>query len=181
MNLVPVTFRSVPIPVKIKSHTLRNDAQVDTMIPETPPSPKSPFKHPFLYSSLVIFAVILYVSYILIARYESSREYERQRKERQSEQRREDDRLAVEQLGGSELAIRGLYVSPRAIHPGETAQLCYDVANAKTVTLDPPAGEVWPSHSRCLNISPRKTTTYTLTIKDAAGKTVSQSVELPVH
>jgi len=151
------------------------------MIPETPPPPKSPLKHPFLYSSLLIFAVILYVSYILFARYESRREYERHTKERQSEQRREADRLAVEQLGGSELAIRGLYVSPRAIRPGETAQLCYDVANAKTVTLDPPAGEVWPSHSRCLNISPRKTTTYTLTIKDAAGKTVSQSVELPVH
>jgi len=151
------------------------------MSPETPPPPKSPFKQPFLYSSLLIFAVILYVSYILFARYESSREFERHTKERQSEQRREDDRLTVEQLGGSELAIRGLYVSPPAIHPGESAQLCYDVANAKTVTLDPPSGEVWPSHSRCLNISPRKTTTYTLTIKDAAGKMVSQSVELPVH
>jgi len=151
------------------------------MNPETPPPLKSPFKNPFLYSSLVILGVILYVSYVLYSRYESSKEYERQTKERQSEQRREEDRLAIEQLGGSELAIRGLYVSPRAIHPGETAQLCYDVANAKTVTLDPPAGEVWPSHTRCLNIAPSKTTTYTLTIKDAAGKTVSQSVELPVR
>ena len=151
------------------------------MNPETSSSRKSPLKNPFLYSSLVILGVLLYVSYILYARYESNREYERQTKERQAEQRREEDRLAVEQLGGSELAIRGLYVSPSTIHPGESAQLCYDVANAKTVTLDPPAGEVWPSHSRCLNISPRKTTTYTLTIKDAAGKAVSQSVELPVH
>ena len=151
------------------------------MIPETPASPKSPFKSPFLYSSLVILGVILYVSYILYTRYESSREYERKRNERQAEERREEDRLTVEQLGGSELAIRGLYVSPRTIHPGESAQLCYDVANAKTVSLDPPAGEVWPSHSRCLSISPRKTTTYTLTISDAAGKTVSETVELPVH
>ncbi len=87
----------------------------------------------------------------------------------------------MEQLGGSELAIRGLYVSPRSIHPGETAQLCYDVANAKTVTLDPPVGAVWPSHTRCLNLSPRKTTTYTLSIKDAAGNTVSQTVELLVR
>jgi hypothetical protein len=151
------------------------------MIPETPPPPKSPFKNPFLYSSLVILGVLLYVSYVLYARYESNREFERKTKERQTEQQREDDRLAVEQLGGSELAIRGLYVSPRIIHPGETAQLCYDVANAKSVTLEPPVGAVWPSHSRCLNVSPRKTTTYTLTIKDAAGKTVSQGVELPVH
>jgi len=151
------------------------------MNPETLPPPKSLFKNPFLYSSFVIVAVLLYVSYVLYARYESSKEYERQTKERQNEQRREDDRLAVEQLGGAELAIRGLYVSPRAIHPGESAQLCYDVANAKTVTLDPPAGEVWPSHSRCLNIAPRKTTTYTLIIKDALGKTVSETVELAVR
>jgi hypothetical protein len=181
MNPVPATFGSAPIPVKIKSRTFTNIALVDAMIPETPSPPKSPFKNPFLYSSLVIFGVILYVSYVLFVRYESSKEYERQTRERQNEQRREEDRLAVEQLGGSELAIRGLYVSPRAIQPGETAQLCYDVANAKTVTLDPPVGEVWPSHSRCLNISPRKTTTYTLTIKDAVGKTVSQTVELPVR
>jgi len=151
------------------------------MNPETPSPRKSPLKNPFLYSSLVILGVILYVSYVLYSRYESSKEYERQTKERQNEQRREEDRLAVEQLGGSELAIRGLYVSSAAIHPGESAQLCYDVANAKTVTLDPPAGDVWPSHSRCLNISPRKTTTYTLTIANAAGNKVSQTVELRVH
>lgn len=151
------------------------------MTPKAPSPQKSPFKNPFLYSFLAILGVLLYVAYVLYARYESGKEYERKNKERQTEQRREEDRLAVEQLGGSELVIRGLYVSPRSIHRGETAQLCYDVANAKTVTLDPPAGEVWPSHSRCLNLSPRKTTTYTLTIKDAAGNTVSQSVDLPVH
>jgi hypothetical protein len=151
------------------------------MVPESPSPAKSPLKNPYLYSSVLIVGVILYVSYVIYSRYASSKEYEQQTKERQAEQRREDDRLAVEQLGGSELTIRGLYISPRAIHPGETAQLCYDVANAKTVTLDPPVGEVWPSHSRCLNISPRKSTTYTLTIADAAGKTVSQTVELPVR
>ena len=150
------------------------------MNPETPPREKSPLKNPFLYSSLVILGVLLYVSYVLYARYESSKAYERQREEREARQRREADRLAVEQLGGSELAIRGLYVSPGAIHPGESAQLCYDVSNAKTVALDPPAGEVWPSHSRCLNISPRKTTSYTLTIADAAGNKVSQEVRLRV-
>jgi hypothetical protein len=181
MNLVPATFSSAHIPVKMKFHKLWNKTPIDAMTPETPSPSKPRFKNPFLYSSLVILGVILYVSYILYTRYESSREYERQTKERQTEQRREEDRLAVEQLGGSELAIRGFYVSPAAIHPGESAQLCYDVANAKTVSLDPPVGEVWPSHSRCLSISPRKTTTYTLTIRDAAGRTVSETVELPVH
>jgi hypothetical protein len=179
-SLTPA-FGSAAIPVRIKVRKVWYNNLVDDMNSENPATPKSLFKNPFLYSSLVILGVFLYVSYVLLMRHESNRAYERQIKERQSEQRREDDRLAVEQLGGSELAIRGLYVSPRSIHPGETAQLCYDVANAKTVTLDPPAGAVWPSHSRCLNISPRKTTTYTLTIQDAAAKTVSQAVELTVR
>ena len=165
----------------MKSHRQLNKTLVGAMTPESSPSPKSLLKNPFLYSSLLILGVFLYVSYVLYSRHESSKQYQRKLEERQAEQRREEDRLAVEQLGGAELAIRGLYVSPRSIHAGETAQLCYDVANAKTVELDPPVGEVWPSHSRCLNVSPRKTTTYTLTIKDAAGKTVSQSVELPVR
>jgi hypothetical protein len=147
---------------------------------EAPLPPKSPFKNPLLYSSLVIFVVAIYVCYVLLARYESGRAFERQTKSRQAQQRLEDDRLTVEQLGGSDLAIRGLYVSPHTIHPGQSALLCYDVANATSITLDPPIAAVWPSHSRCLNVSPRKTTTYTLTIEGADGKTVSQSVELPV-
>jgi hypothetical protein len=142
---------------------------------------KSPLKNPYLYSSIVILAVMAYVAYVLVTRFESNREFERRNVEKATEQRREDDRKAIEQLGGSELSIRGLYLSPESIRRGETAQLCYDVANAKTVVLDPPEAEVWPSHSRCVNLSPKKTTTYTLTITDATGQKASQSVELKVH
>jgi hypothetical protein len=142
---------------------------------------KSPLKNPYVYSSIVILAVMAYVAYVLLARYESNRQFERRNIEKAAEQRREDDRKAIEQLGGSELSIRGLSLSPESIRRGETAQLCYDVANAKTVVLDPPEAEVWPSHSRCLNLSPKKTTTYTLTIADAAGQKTAQSVELKVR
>jgi hypothetical protein len=151
------------------------------MAPNPNAPQKSPLKNPYLYSSIIILAVIAYVAYVLITRYESNRAFERRTVEKASEQRREDDRKAIEQLGGSELTIRGLYMSPASIGRGETAQLCYDVANAKTVTLDPPEGEVWPSHSRCVNLTPKKTTTYTLTIADASGQKVSQSVELKVR
>jgi hypothetical protein len=142
---------------------------------------KSIFKNPYLYSSIIFLGVLLYVGFLLISRYESNRAYERRNAEKAAAQQRESDRAAVEQLGGSELAIGALYVSPKEIHRGEIAQLCYDVANAKTVTLDPPAGEVWPSHNRCVDLSPKKTTTYTLTIADSFGNAASQSVELQVH
>ncbi|HTZ49677.1 MAG TPA: hypothetical protein VMH20_18950 [Verrucomicrobiae bacterium] len=141
---------------------------------------KSALKNPFLYSGLVLVIVAAYVLFVLLSRYESNRAYERQNEKKAAEQQRESDRNAVEQLGGSELAIRAFYIAPAEIRRGGTAQICYDVANAKTVTLDPPAGEVWPSHNRCLDVSPAKTTSYTLTITDATGKDASQTVELQV-
>ena len=79
----------------------------------------------------------------------------------------ESDRPAVEHLGGKDLAIQSFYASPGAIHAGETVQLCYDVANATAVTLKPQSNAVWPSRSRCVEVSPSKSTTYTLTITDA--------------
>jgi hypothetical protein len=152
------------------------------MIPsETPSARKSPLKSPLFYSSLILACVALYVLYVLYARYDSNRRYEQQTRQHQEQQRRQNDLSAVEQLGGSDLAIRGFYVSPAIIRPGQSAQLCYDVANAKTVTLVPPVAAVWPSHSRCFDVSPKKTTTYTLSISDSVGKSVSEAVELKVQ
>ena len=89
--------------------------------------------------------------------------------------------FAVEQLGGKELAILSFYASPGFIHRGGSAQLCYGVSNAKTVKLEPQPHPVWPSEAKCVDVSPTKTTTYTLTIGDAAGKTASQTLEIKVR
>lgn len=148
--------------------------------PDLPP-PQKPFKKLYFYSAFLVAVIALYIGYIFFSRYQANRAFEQHNTEKASERRRADDRAAFEQLGGAELAIRALYVSPTVIHRGELAELCYDVGNAKTVTLDPPEGNVWPSHTRCLGLAPKKTTTYTLTIADASGKTVAQSVELKVH
>jgi len=149
---------------------------MDQRTPQTKPF----LKNPFIYSGLVLVVVAAYVLFVLLSRYESDRTYQRQNARRAAEQQRESDRNAIEQLGGSDLAIRAFYVAPAEIRRGGTAQICYDVANAKTVTLDPPAGEVWPSHDRCLDVSPAHSTSYTLTISDSVGKTASQAVELQV-
>ena len=89
--------------------------------------------------------------------------------------------MAVEQLGGKEFAILSFYARPKKIRRGEAAQLCYGVANAKTVTLEPQPQPVWPSVAHCVDVSPNKSTTYTLTIADGAGKTLSQDVEVGVR
>ena len=141
---------------------------------------KSLFKNPFLYSSIALGLVAVYVGFVLVARHESRIQYEKKTAAEEAEKRLQNDRLAIEQLGGADLAIRALYISPSVIHAGEPTQLCYDVANAKTVSLNPPVAEVWPSHSRCIDLKEKKSTTFTLSVADASGKTISQSVELTV-
>jgi hypothetical protein len=117
----------------------------------------------------------------LFSRWQENLSIERRSQEEKSRKQLESDRIALEQLGGKELAIQNFYASPGAIHKGESVQLCYGVANAKTVTLEPQSNAVWPSHARCVNVSPVKTTTYTLTISDAAANTQTQSLQVKVQ
>ena len=149
-----------------------------TIAPDPASTPR--FKSSTLIAFVVLAIAAAYAVFVIVTRYESNRAFERRAAQQAAERQRADDRAAVEQLGGSDLAIRALYLSPSSIRPGQSAQLCYDVANAKTVTLDPPSGEVWPSHNRCIDVSPKKTTTYTLTINGTSGSPVSNSVLLTV-
>lgn len=117
----------------------------------------------------------------MVYRWLENRRITERERQGQAEKQRENDRLTVEQLGGSKLAIQSFYASPGEVRRGQSAQLCYGVANAKTVTLEPQSNAVWPSHARCVDVSPTKDTTYTLTITDAAGNTQSQSLTITVR
>src|SRR6266436_26998 len=150
------------------------------MLPENQPPQRSIFKNPLLYSSLPILIVAAYVGWILLSRHQANRAYEQRAEQAQAQKQHENDQAAIEQLGGSELAIQMLYATPR-IHRGETAQVCYGVANAKTVTLQPQSSQVWPSHNLCVDVKPLKTTTYTLVATSTDGKSVSQQVTIEVH
>jgi hypothetical protein len=150
------------------------------VISENQPSQKSIFKNPLVYSSLLILVVAAYVGWILLSRHQENRAYEQRAEQAQAQKQRESDQAAIEQLGGSDLAIQMLYATPK-IGRGETAQICYGVANAKTVTLEPQSSKVWPSHNLCVDVKPLKTTTYTLVATAADGKSVSQQVTIEVH
>ena len=149
------------------------------MLPETDPPKKSFLKNPFLYTSALIVVAAVYAGVVIFMRWDENRSIERQRAQQNAARQSESDRAALEQLGGKELAIQSFYATP-FIHRGDSAQLCYGVSNAKTITIDPPVGALWPSHARCLDVSPKKDTTYTLTIQDAAGNTQTQSVTVKV-
>ena len=151
------------------------------MHPENEPQLKSTWKkNPLFYSSLLILIVAVYVGWTVLSRYLENRAYEHRAEEAQAKKQREADQAAIEQLGGSELAIQMLYATPR-IARGDTAQICFGVANAKSVTLAPQNNPVWPSHSLCVDVKPIKTTTYKLTASGADGKSVSQEVKVEVR
>ena len=153
------------------------------MLTDTPAKPRTRtlFKNPLLYSSLLVGTALLVVLWIFYSRWQENRSIERRTREEASRKQLENDRIALEQLGGKELAIQSFYASPGAIHTGESVQICYGVANAKAVKLEPQPNAVWPSYARCVNVSPAKTTTYTLTISDASGNTKSESLQVSVR
>jgi hypothetical protein len=151
------------------------------MLPQSDPPAKSAFKNPFLYSWSVLIIAALVVVWILFWRWREDRSIESRAKEEKAQKQREQDRATLEQMGGKELAIQNFYAIPGEIRRGQSVQLCYGVANAKTVKLEPQSNPVWPSYSRCVDVTPTKTTTYTLTIADAAGNSKTQSLEVRVH
>ena len=150
-------------------------------VPQPNAPSKSIFKKPSFYSKIVISIAALIVFWILLSRWLQNRSIEYRAKEAAAAKQRADDRATLEQMGGKELAIQTFYATPGEIRRGESVRLCYGVANAKSVKLEPQSNPVWPSYSRCGHDSPAKTTTYTLTIADAAGNTKAHSLTIEVH
>ncbi len=151
------------------------------MLAQPDPKNKSAFKNPFLYSWTALAIGVLVVGWILFSRWLENRNMETRAKQERTQKQLEQDRIALDQLGGKELAIQNFYATPGVVRRGETVQLCYGVANAKTVKLEPQSNPVWPSYSRCVDVTPTKSTTYTLTIADDAGNTRTQSLEVKVR
>jgi hypothetical protein len=142
---------------------------------------KSILKNPLLYSSAILGVALLTTVYVMISRWQDARTRERQAAQERAEKQQEQDKMAVEQLGGKDFAILSFYASPPTVRRGESTQLCYGVSNAKKVRLEPQTQPVWPSVARCVDVSPYKSTTYTLTIEDSAGHTQSQNIDVNVR
>jgi hypothetical protein len=72
------------------------------------------------------------------------------------------------------------YASPGVIERGDSASLCYGVAQAASVRIEPPVANVWPSLNRCFTVAPSADTTYRIILADAKGKEISESLTLRV-
>lgn len=75
--------------------------------------------------------------------------------------------------------ITQFYASPAKPTRGEKTLVCYGVENATEVRIDPPVDRVWPSLSRCLEVTPTKTVTYTLTAV-RGSESVSKSITVAI-
>jgi hypothetical protein len=152
------------------------------MMMAEPPETKKPnaLRNLWMGFGAVALIVLAYVGYTMWSRKTQDADLAYKQQAAKSAQQRESDAAAVEELGGSDFKILAFYASPGLIHRGETVDMCYGVSNAKTVKLDPPEGNVWPSANRCLQVTPKKTTTYTLTIDDGKGKTANQQLTVTV-
>jgi hypothetical protein len=71
--------------------------------------------------------------------------------------------------------ITQFYTTTPQLARGEKGLVCYGVENAKTVWLSPPRREVSAALSRCIDVEPAETTTYTLTAEGEGGS-VKQDV-----
>ena len=132
------------------------------------------------YGAIVLALALLYSGWTVYSRWQSDRDLEQKASNQKQKAEREDAAKTVENLGGNKFDILSFYASPGKIRRGESSQLCYGVSNAKAIRLDPPAGDVWPSYSRCLDVTPSRTTTYTLTADDGQGNAKTSSLTIEV-
>ena len=147
------------------------------MLSDPPPETRSGFGKYLIFSGAALLLAGFYVGWVFFTRWQANQALE----EKAATQRRSQDRQTFEMMGGNRFDILRFYADPGSIRAGDTAELCYSVSNAKSVKLDPPSEPVWPAFSRCVHVSPRKTTTYTFTAEDAAGQTKSATVKVEVR
>ena len=133
------------------------------------------------YSWFAVAVVFLYVAGLMLWRWQQNREFEQEIERKASAHQREEDRTTVEAMGGNRFEILAFYASPPQVHRGDRVQLCYGVSNATTVKIEPGVEPVPPSYSRCVNVFPRKDTSYTLAATDAAGYTIMATAAVRVR
>jgi hypothetical protein len=147
------------------------------MLNDPPPETHARFSKYLIFSAVTLIVAGLYVGWVFLNRWQDNQALE----EKAATERRSQDRQTFEAMGGNRFEILGFYADPASIRAGETAELCYSVSNAKSVKIEPPSEPVWPAFSRCVHVSPRKTTTYTFTAEDATGQAKSATVKVEVR
>lgn len=146
----------------------------------SPSNPSKTLRKLVRHSWILVLIVAMGVAWIFYVRWQTNRDIDYRAKQKAAAEQRENAARSVEMMGGNKFDILNFYAAPGAVRHGDSFQLCYGVSNAASVKLDPPVGSVWPSLSRCISVTPKKTATYTLTAVDSAGHTKTASLTVTV-
>ena len=128
---------------------------------------------PYTFAALVV--ALLYAGWTFYSRWAEARRVDRE----EAARRLDFDQKTLNMIG-PDLKILTFY-GPPSIRAGMPALICYGVANAKSVRIEPGIESLAPSLGRCVNASPRQTTEYRLTAEDGAGHRVSQAIVVKVQ
>jgi hypothetical protein len=129
------------------------------------------------YTTVAMIIAALYVAWTFYSRYEENRAAMQAIQNKKAE----ENKQVVDQVYGSgEVKFTTMTADNGVLALGQTTQLCYGVANAKTVKIDPPVEPLKPSYHHCFEVAPKKTTTYTITADDGVGHTKSESLTIQV-
>ena len=130
-----------------------------------------------LLTALILAVAFVYLGGIFYSRRRDRQDFVRRLEEPKAAQ----DRAIVDAHGGKKLTVLSFYATPGTVRPGARAQLCYGVSNARSVRIEPPVPNVWPSFSRCVEVSPAADTEYRLIAEDAEGNTATAATAIRVR
>ena len=131
----------------------------------------------YRFTWFVVIAACIYLGWNFYSRWSEKRTLIRRLEENQ----RSRDREVSDLYGGDRLTILNFYATPPTVHRGESTQLCYSVSNSTSVRIEPPVKNVWPSLSRCVEVTPTDDTVFRLIAEDAEGNTATAETTVKVQ
>ena len=135
----------------------------------------------FRFTWVLVAAGCIYLGWVYFSRWSENHALTERLEEHKEAQARAQASAMLKAYGGERLTILAFYASPPGIRRGQKAQLCYGVSNSRSVRIEPPVENVWPSLSRCVEVSPRTDTVYRLIAEDANGQVKTVSTTVAVH
>lgn len=139
--------------------------------------PRSRLRALLPYTTVAVIIAALYVAWTFYSRYESNRKAQQAIQAERDEARK---RVVDQIYGSGEIKFTTFGADSGVLKRGESTELCYGVVNAKTVKIDPPVEQAKPSYHHCIEITPKTTTTYTITAADGRGNSKSESITVQV-
>lgn len=130
----------------------------------------------FRVTIVLIPLIAAYLGWIYYSRWSREQSLMEQVRDRKAEQ----NQPLSDIYGDGTVKILMFYSVPPSIRPGETAEVCYGVASAERVRIEPPVGDVWPSASLCVEVSPAEGTVYRLIAEDAEGNSATAETAVNV-